>query len=349
MRGAVMVGLAVLVFTPWTGWRGHAPWWGWRPSDAFFPLFLTVAGAGLALQTKRGVPWQRVGRRFVSLVVLGLLVNALLGAGLDLRVLRFTGVLQRIALTGLLGAALLTICRRKWTALTIAAVGLCVLWGLIIATAASGCPGGEPAASGCGTLHGVDRATFGATHVYGGGTASHDPEGLLSTLGATASFLAGAGALVLTSGGRFRSPAARAGVLGTLAVAWLVLTVPFLMFAPFGKRMWTPAFVSVNAAAALSVLAALILVFDTTARGAVTSRVRAIVSWPFVAVGRNALLSWTSLFIIDRALDTTMIAGVSLEQSLLNSLGSYGYTLVMLGGWVALWGAMHAARWYVRL
>lgn len=344
-----MVGLAFLVFTPWTGWRGHPLWWGWRPSDLFFPLFLTVAGAGLALQTKRGVPWGRVLRRFVSLIVLGLLVNALLGAGLQLQVLRFTGVLQRIALAGLLGAAVIAITRRRWLWVMAAAVGLAVLWGLIILVAASDCPGGEPQRSGCGTLHWVDVDVLGRSHVYGEGTAGHDPEGLASTLGATASLLAGSGAVILMTRRRFASAMSRAGVLAAMAAAWLVLTPPLLLAAPFGKRMWTPAFVSLNAAGALAVLALLTVVFDAPAPR-VALQVRSAVAWPFVAVGRNALLSWTSLFLIDEALGATRSrTGDSLSESLLATLGSYGYTFVMLGGWVAVWCAMHAARWHVRL
>ena len=347
LRGAIMIGLALLVFTPWTGWRGHAPWWGWRPSDGFFPFFLTVAGAGLALQTKRGIPWRRVVRRFISLVVLGLLVNALLGEGLDLSVLRYTGVLQRIALAGLLGALVLALSRRSWIAVTGAAVGLAVLWGAIILAAASGCPQGRPTPDGCGTLHGLDRAWFGEAHVYGRGTAGHDPEGLASTLGATASLLAGSGAVILMTS-RSNSARSRATVLAAAAAGWLVLTLPLLFLSPFGKRMWTPAFVSLNAAAAIGALSVLTLLFDTRMSG-LAERLRGAVAWPFVAVGRNALLSWTSLFVVDHALDVTRTGAGTLEGSLLASLGNYGYTLVLLIGWVAVWCAMHVARWHVRL
>ena len=349
LRGATMVGLAFLVFTPWTGWRGHPAWWGWRPSDIFFPLFLTVAGAGLALQSKRGLPWERVLRRFVSLIVLGLLVNALLGSGLQLPVLRFTGVLQRIALAGLLGAVVLAVARRRWLWVTVAAVGLAALWGLMILVAAAHCPAGEPQPSGCGTFYDVDVAVFGRSHVYGGGQAGHDPEGLLSAVGATASFLAGSAAVILMTKRRFDSPTSRAGVLAAMSAGWLMLTPLLLLFAPFGKRMWTPAFVSLNAAGALAALSLLTLAFDTPLRG-VARRLRSAVAWPFVAVGRNALLSWTSLFLLDEALGATRTrSGESLNESLLAAFGNYGYTLVMLGGWVAVWCVMHAVRWHVRL
>lgn len=344
-----MIGLAVLVFTPWTAWRGHAPWWGWKTSDVFFPLFLTVAGAGLALQTKRGIPWPRVARRFISLVVLGVLVNALLGAGLEVSSLRLTGVLQRIALAGLLGAGVLALTRRRWWLVTLAAVAIAAAWGVVMLGAAAGCPGNRPTPAGCGTLLRPDRALLGDTHVYARGEAGHDPEGLASTLGATATLLAGAGAFMLVEDRRGRSASDRARALALLGAGWLVVTLPLLLFAPFGKRMWTPAFVSVNAAGALFALAALTILFDTKVASSSLARVRSGTAWPVVAVGRNALLSWTSLFVIDHALDVTQSGGGSLEQALVRDLGNWPYFFLLLGGWLAVWCAMHAARWHVRL
>ena len=349
LRGAVMVGLAVLVFTPWTAWRGHAAWWGWRPSDVFFPFFLTVAGAGLALQTKRGIPWARVVRRFVALVVIGLLVNALLGDGLNLATLRFTGILQRIGLAGLLGTAVLAVARRRWELVTAAAVGLAVAWGVMLILAAGDCPGSRPTPAGCGTFVGVDRALFGDAHIYADGDAGHDPEGLASTLGATASLLAGTAALVLVAERRYTGAFSRARALALVALGWLLLTGPLLVFAPFGKRVWTPAFVSVNAAAALGLLAVLTLIFDTGARNRAVEQIRSALAWPVVAVGRNALLSWTSLFVIDHAVDVTRSGDRSLEGALVDHLGHMGYVTVMLAGWMAIWCVMHLARWHVRL
>ena len=101
LRGLTVAWLLVVVYTPTTGLRGHARWFGWDHSDVFFPLFVLLAGMGLALQARDRVPCGRLVRRFVVLVVLGLLVNAWLGAGPDLTQLRVTGVLQRIAVAGL--------------------------------------------------------------------------------------------------------------------------------------------------------------------------------------------------------------------------------------------------------
>ncbi len=161
--------------------------------------------------------------------------------------------------------------------------------------------------------------------------------------------LAGSGAVILTATPRFGTAVRRAAVLAGLAAGWLVLTPPLLGFAPFGKRMWTPAFVSLNAAGALGMLAALTLLFDTPVSNSAIQRTRQAFSWPFVAVGRNALLSWTSLFIMDHALDVTRAGDRSLEAALVGTLGNYGYTITMLTAWVAVCCVMHVARWHVRL
>jgi hypothetical protein len=57
LRGLTVGWLLVVVFTPTSGLRGHARWFGWDHSDVFFPLFVLLAGMGLALQTRDRVPW----------------------------------------------------------------------------------------------------------------------------------------------------------------------------------------------------------------------------------------------------------------------------------------------------
>jgi len=344
-----MVDLAVLIFTPWTGWRGHPEWWGWRHSDLFFPMFLFVAGAGLALQTKRGVPWPRLLRRFVALVLIGLFVNAVLGSGLDLSRLRLPGVLQRIAIVGLAGATIVVACRRRWPAVAGVAVALSLLWGFALVAGARDCPGGVPTKEGCGTYFWLDERAFGSSHVYGEGTAGHDPEGLASTLGALATFLAGFAAAGCTWQLRNRSTGTRVGALVAMAAAWVALTPLMLAFAPFGKRLWTPAFVSLNAAGSLAVLVVLTLVFDTPSRWRVLDIARRVVAWPFEAVGRNALLAWTTLYFIEQALSATFHGQTTLGEHLLVSNGQVGYLLVTLGGWMTVWSLMHVARWHIRL
>lgn len=350
MRGLVLGWLIVLVYTPTTGWRGHAEWFGWDNSDLFFPMFLFVAGAGLAMQTRRRIPWARLVKRFISLTLLGLLVNAWLGDGADLSHLRYPGVLQRIVVVGLAGLLLVWATRRRWWAALALSVALAFGWGAMLHAASVHCPDGRPSREGrgCGTFVEVDRALFGDAHIYRQGQAGHDPEGTASTLGALATFLAGFGAAQLVHEQRGRRLGERAGLLVAMAAGWLALTPVFLWFVPVAKRLWTPAFVSLNAAGGLAALALLMVVFDAGYRRAWGERIAASAAWPLVAVGRNALVIWMGVFLLEGVFHHSVVAGQPMGDWLLAAHGAGGYLLVALG-WFAIAWAMHAADWHVRL
>jgi heparan-alpha-glucosaminide N-acetyltransferase len=342
LRGLTIGALIVLVFTPTTEWRGHAPWWGWRPSDFFFPFFLLIAGAGVAHQAlRRGVPWLRLARRIVLLVVLGLLVNwwAAQGAVVPLR---WTGVLQRIALVSLVGTLLCAVLRFRWPAVLLTAVVALAAWGALMQNASADCAEGLPAPDGCGTLHEVDKAVLGESRVYAAGAAGHDPEGIASSLGGLGSFLAG-----VAAGGvahRF-SGLRRAGVLGAMGAGWLLSALAFVQLQPVGKRMWTPAFASVHAGAALLLLAALTLILDTGRRSELARRV----AWPIQALGRNVLGLWLALFFIDPVFKRVREDGSTLSSDLLDVLTPVGYAALFIGGFLAIAAALHWRRWYFRL
>jgi predicted acyltransferase len=342
LRGLVVAWLLVVVHTPTSGLRGHAAWFGWDHSDVFFPMFVLLAGAGLAWQTRERMPWGRLLRRAVVLVVLGLFVNAWLGAGADLSQLRLTGVLQRIALVGLLGAAVVAVLRRRWPAVTLAALVVAGAWGLVLARASAGCPAGLPTVEGCGTFVELDRAVFGEAHVYAPGSAEHDPEGLASTAGALATFLAGYAAASLLHALRARTATARTAALLVMAAGWALAWPVLELLQPVGKRMWTPSFVALHAALGIALLAVTVLVFDS-ARPDWLRRGLDALAWPVVALGRNALVVWTGVFLAGKALTATPVgaAGVPLGEHLLQQHGA--------AGWLALACALHAARWYVRL
>ena len=350
LRGLVVGWLLVVVYAPESGLRGHAAWWGWDHSDVFFPMFVLTAGMGLAAQTRRRVPWGRLLRRFVVLIALGLLVNAWLGAGPDLSQLRYTGVLQRIALAGLAGAVVVVLVGRRWWAVLAAALAAAVGWGWVLTRAAASCPGGLPTVEGCGTFYDVEVRLFGAAHTYGAGAQTHDPEGLVSTLGALATFLAGyAAAALLLDLGR-RSATRRTAALLAVAGVWLAAYPLLLELQPVGKRMWTPSFLAVHAAAGIAVLAVAVLVFDSE-RPPWLRRLLDGLSWPVVALGRNALVLWVGVFVVGKALASTPTGpdGVPLGAALLAEHGPVGFFVLTAGAWLALACAMHAARWYVRL
>lgn len=349
LRGLIVAWLLVVVHTPASGLRGHAAWFGWDHSDVFFPLFMLVAGMGLAMQTHRRMPWPRLLRRFMTLLVLGLLVNAWLGAGADVSSLRVPGVLQRIALAGLVGAVIVALTGRRWWAAGIAAVVVAAGWGLALQVASAGCPGGLPTPEGCGTFYDVDVAAFGAAHVYQQGQAGHDPEGIVSTVGALASLLAGYAAAMLLHRLRSRTAAVRSAAMLAMAGCWLALLPVFLLLQPVAKRLWTPSFMAVHAALGMAVLAGTVLAFDTPLRSAVLRRFADVLAWPLVALGRNALVLWVGVFVVAKVRVATTVGDLTLEQHLLTTYGATGYFLLTAGAWTALASVMHLSRWYIRL
>ena len=194
----------------------------------------------------------------------------------------------------------------------------------------------------------MDRDLFGAAHVYAAGTLGHDPEGVVSTLGALATFLAGYAAAALLHRLRTRSAGVRCAALLAMAGGWAAAWPLLAQLQPVAKRLWTPSFVASHAALGIAVLAVAVLVFDS-ARPAWLTRALDASSWPVVALGRNALVLWIGVFVVGEVLTDTTVAGVPLADHLLAERGAVGFFALTAGSWLAVASAMHAARWYVRL
>lgn len=202
----------------------HAEWHGCTPTDLIFPFFLFVVGVSVALARKPPSP-----ARALRLVALGLALNLLGYLVVDAPAFRVPGVLQRIGLCYLAVAFLgwYTNVRLQWTAFAALLAGY---WGLLLAGGSL-----EPFAN---LADRFDTALFGPL-LYQYDLASgrgHDPEGLLSTLPAIATTIAGwlAGEW-LRSGRRERLVVA---AVVSLAAGWAWQTV-----LPFNKNLWTPSFV----------------------------------------------------------------------------------------------------------
>jgi predicted acyltransferase len=215
----------------------HAAWNGATPTDFIFPMFLFVMGVSIALAN---LPRLEQGRatallrnaalwRALRIVVLGLLINVLAAWLLPGRDMRWAGVLQRIgvcfAITAML--AIYTPRRAWWFVI----VGLLVAYTLILWS-------GGTLAKYQNIVDRVDTAVFGHyvwdfNHATGQG---HDPEGLLSTMGAIATSLLGLVAGVWLRKHRWQW--ILLGALVLLASGWA-----WCGWMPFNKNLWTPSFV----------------------------------------------------------------------------------------------------------
>ncbi len=215
----------------------HADWHGFTPTDLIFPLFLFIAGVSMAfsLSPRAGEPALRPAlrsgllQRALRIAVAGAVLHLLAWWLMDLPAYRLWGVLQRIALcvavVGLL--AIQTRARTQWAVL----VGLLLAYAVILLGADSLAPWVNPASRLDTTLFAPLLYKYDALTGLG-----HDPEGLLSSLGALASTLLG-----LRAGAWLR--AGQVGGLAALATACLFLGGVATLWLPLNKQLWTPSFV----------------------------------------------------------------------------------------------------------
>lgn len=288
LRGLTVAAM-VLVNNPGT-WRAvypplrHAEWHGWTLTDTIFPFFLFVAGVSIPLALGPriegevpGLPW-RVLRRAAGIFALGLLLHAL--PFFPLATLRIPGVLQRIAVCYLFAALLVLATRgsRGWPVQAVAAGALLVgYWLLMTQVAAPGQAAGD--LSPAGNLAGyVDRLVLRPQHMWAV-SKLYDPEGILSTLPATATTLLGVLAGHWLRGGR--PPAQVVGGLAAAGAAAAALGWIWGLSFPVNKSLWTSSYALLMAGLAALALAACYWVIEARGRRAWAA--------PFGLLGIHAL------------------------------------------------------------
>ena len=332
----------------------HAYWSGVNALDLVFPVFVTLSGAGLAYACARRVPVGATLRRFLVLLVVGLLYNGIIQYGstmsLSFATWRLTGVLQLYSAIVLLVALMHLITRSwvGWLLMTVAIAGLYTAWLWYFG---STCPGAELTRE-CNPSRAFDPVIFGSQHLYASGDAGHDPEGVFTILGALVSASVGATAAHLLTAHRerpswalLRGMAVTVGVL----VAGVLLTSQLTIVA---KRLWTPPFGLSIALATISVLWVLALASDYWTR---TPRVMAFLTYPFVALGRNSLLVYFGshilmfLLLVSRPRSSELSWASELTLSLSGS-DDAALPLILAGitFWTLLSILLHAKRIYVR-
>jgi predicted acyltransferase len=326
----------------------HAAWFGVRPVDLVFPVFVALAGVGLALANRRPVPVRTTVRRSLTLLACSLAYNAITAKSLDWHTWQVTGPLTVYAglvlVIGLVGRRVRGAI--AWGGVTLLLAGVDT-W--LQATKAAGCPGGVLAPT-CNLSGVVDPAVLGAGHIYHHGQYGHDPEGLVSFLGTLVSASAGitAGWILIRLRGRRLAP--------VLVAAWAVVLVAAGLTAdvwlePF-KRQWTPPFALLTAALALAPVVVGTVLLDLP-RWRPWRVVTGALAWPLVALGRNSLLTY---FGSHALYDVSVLCGQpAYSQQVLAWFAEHApghdprrlYLLVTVGAWWALAMVLHAAGVYV--
>jgi len=304
LRGLAVAGM-ILANSPgsWTEiyeQLDHAPWHGFTATDMIFPTFLFSVGVAVALSFPRPFSdadkartWSKLAKRALSLVGLGILLNFL--AHLDLSTLRFPGILQRIGLCYAIGTGLvlLTVTRRedglaqvnRGVVAGAIAVLLVGYWALMTFVPVPGYGAGNLDPAGSLTAF-IDRSVLTTAHMWKYGTDAtgaivYDPEGLLSTLPATANVLIG----ILAGTAWKRAPERRTALL--IGGAGVVMIVAGLLIAPLfpiNKRLWTSSFVLLSSGVGAVLLGLLTLALESAAARTIAT--------PLRVLGGNAILAF---------------------------------------------------------
>jgi predicted acyltransferase len=302
MRGAT-IALMILVNDP-GDWQEvypplrHAEWSGYTAADLVFPNFLFLTGASLVFSLQSRV--QRcdsklelargLGRRSFNLLLLNFFIAGL--PTFRMRRIRIFGVLFRTALCSLAGGLIVLVTLSTSALLAIAST----LFGgyyLLLRSPIAGLnrplldPDNNVAAW-------VDRKVahlfHGQLHTGALYNATHDPEGLLSSLPALGTVLLGCCA-ALTMRSRGQSPARKARSLAISGVISLATGHVWDKDFPINKNLWTSSYALVAAGWSLLSLSALYWLYDVKQIQRL-SRVAGAVMLPANIFGANALVAY---------------------------------------------------------
>ncbi len=336
----------------------HAVWHGWTPTDLVFPFFLFAVGVAISLSFARRLMSgatrddlvRKVLARAAIIFALGLLLNGF--PYTDLGGLRVWGVLQRIAVC-YLGAGLTVVLVRTNRGRLAVMIGLLLTYELLMRLPLVAGWGHGSFAPADNFARWVDLGWPGARHLYQGTGLPFDPEGLVSSLPATAGTLAG-----FFAGEFLRRDRPLVWRLNRLVVAGALCGGVgwFLgMYEPINKQLWTVSYTILTVGLALLSLAMCSWLIDV--RG-----------WkrgvnPAIVFGSNALLAFVGSGLLARILDLIKVTGakglpVSHKAALYREVflpvggtvnGSLLYAVVTVVLWWAVLWVLYRRRIFIKI
>jgi predicted acyltransferase len=285
---AKLTGWAWLVWL--SGQLEHPEWNGFTLYDLIFPLFLFIAGAAMPFsfdkRRERGDSQRQLYRHVVirglMLVLLGMIYNGLLQ--FDFANTRYPSVLGRIGLAYLLAALVVLNTGQRGRLVWI--FGLLVGYWAALKFVPVPAFGAGDLAPGHTLTDFIDRALI-PGRLYRG---DRDPEGILGTVPAVATALAGAVTGQLLKDDR-RSGYAKTGLMVAAGILCLLLAWLWNFNFPINKNLWSSSFVLHCAGLSLLLLAVFYLVIDVW-------RLR---GWTlfFVVIGSNSILIYMAQAMVD--------------------------------------------------
>lgn len=363
-RGMTIAGM-VLVNNPGT-WSAiyspleHAKWHGWTPTDMIFPFFVFIMGVAIPIalgkRVEQGVTsdvyWKIIKR---SLIIFGLglflatfpFYNFTKETWVDPSNVRIMGVLQRLALCYLFSSFIFL--WFNWKNQLYIAIGLLLFyWALMLY-------GGNGDLTPEGNFAGyIDRLILTEPHIWKSSKV-FDPEGLLSTIPAISTCLAGVlcGIFLKTKRDDYQKVSAFFffGIV-LVAIGWA-----WDFFFPINKSLWTSSYVVFMAGQALCFLGFCYWLIDIKGYKAWTK--------PFVIFGVNALALFVGSGVMARLLGIIKVgeAGsdgnrLSLQQWIFNNLflswaspinASLAYAICFILVWLFLMWLLYRKNIFIKV
>ena len=323
-RGLTIAGM-ILVNSPGT-WEyvypalRHSKWNGCTPTDIIFPFFVFIVGVAITFSISKKIEQNTNNtkiifdtvRRSVIIFLLGVFLNGF--PFFNLSTIRIPGVLQRIAVVYLISAVIFLRCNKR-TIIIISVFILIFYWLImtLIPVPGVGYANLEPS-SNLGAW--LDRLVFGK-HLWGQSIV-WDPEGILSTIPAIVTGLAGVLTGYLLRGTKDKiSKTVYLFVFGNLLlVAGYIWDIWF----PINKNLWTSSYVIYTAGLALNFLGICYWFID----------VKGYRKWsvPFRVFGSNAIVAYFLSETIETLID---VINVSNSSGKIVSLKEYLFNNIFLG------------------
>jgi predicted acyltransferase len=329
----VTVAAMILVTDPGTyahvyAQLSHSVWNGATLTDMIAPSFLFLVGVGLsfsfASRFRQGATRFDLARhvllRVAGLILVGLILNGF--PDFDLRYLRIPGILQHIAVCLLFGGWFHAFTgrvvppnlsqpgsfRANWTVLCVVMILFVAAdWILMKWVPVPGYGAGH--LDPFGNMGGfIDRTLFGTNHLWQWGNYWWDPDGMLTTLPASANLMLGilAGEVLCLSAGRMKAIQMLLGG-GVLLLAAGLLLDPIY---PINKKIWTPSYTLLSGGFCLLAMGLSHWIFDG-ARSAKGESIVKTVTLPARIFGTNAILAFVFSTVI-----TTMASRISVPDIL---------------------------------
>jgi predicted acyltransferase len=289
-----------------SGQLHHPEWHGFALYDLIFPLFLFIAGVAmpfsfenrLARGDSKAKLYRHVVQRGLLLVLLGMIYNGLLN--FDWANMRYPSVLGRIGLAYLFAGLIVLNTRSRGQVFWIA--GLLVgYWAALRFIPVPGYGAGD-LDPGHTLTDFIDRSLI-PGRLYRG---DRDPEGLMGTIPAIATALAGAVTGQLLKSDR-HSGYAKTAAMAVAGLVSLGLAALWNIDFPINKNLWSSSFVLHCAGLSLLLLSLFYLLIDVWQFRAWTLF--------FVVIGSNSILAYLAHDFVDFGFTARFFFGGAIKNT----------------------------------